>query len=126
MTTKVGDGGYDILQIVDLVFSGPPRPPCSYNIALATKILDEGYNMFHILFNILICGAQKLYGNDISANDITPKQFDTLQLYINSLGYTIKYNYDYNAESVPIKVNIWFELFTSSSNCHTASRNSKK
>ena len=122
MATNLGDRGYNILQIVDLVFSGPPRPACSFNIALATKILDEGYNMFHILFNILICGAQKLYGNEISANDITPKQFDTLQLYINSLGYTIKYNYDYNAENVPIKVNIWFELFTPSKNCHAASK----
>lgn len=113
--------GYDIIGIVDLVFSGPPRPACSYNIALADEIYKEGFNMFHILFNILICGAQKIYGKDISANDITPKQFETLQLYINSLGYTIKYNYDYDEQKVPIKVNIWFELFTPSMpvNCKT-------
>ena len=46
--------------------------------------------------NILICGAKKIYGEDITADNITKAQLETLQRYMMSIGYIIKYNYTYS------------------------------
>lgn len=107
-------------DIVIDIFSKPPKKPCTYNISISPNI-----TLFQLLMSILISGARHLYGESISPNDITSDQFDELKCYMESVGYKIKYNYkllndDPNIldEHKPRIINIWFEQFIPSINCH--------
>lgn len=106
----------DISNIINVIFSESPKPPCTYGLNLQSSYL----NIFHILMNILIIGAKKLFGADITPNKITEKQFERLKQYIESLGYIVKYKYNYKIENDNIKadtINIWFEPYMYTSNC---------
>lgn len=106
----------DTLTIVNVIFAKEPLPPYTYNIALS----EDSYNitLFQLLMNILLCGARKIYGDYITAENITKEQFDELQKYMMSIGYVIKYNYTYNKEGIAIKVNIWFEPYIYETKCN--------
>ena len=113
---KIVPRNMDTLSIVNVVFAKEPLPPYTYNIALA----EDAYNvtLFQLLMNILMCGAKKVYGEFITADNLTKDQFEELQKYMMSIGYIIKYNYTYNKENIPIKVNIWFEPYMFNSKCN--------
>lgn len=113
---KIVPRNMDTLSIVNVVFAKEPLPPYTYNIALA----EDAYNvtLFQLLMNILMCGAKKVYGEFITADNLTKDQFEELQKYMMSIGYIIKYNYTYNKENIPIKVNIWFEPYMYNSKCN--------
>ena len=113
---KIVPRNMDTLSIVNVVFAKEPLPPYTYNIALA----EDAYNvtLFQLLMNILMCGAKKIYGDFITAENLTKKQFEELQRYMMSIGYIIKYNYTYNKEGIAIKVNIWFEPYMYNSKCN--------
>jgi hypothetical protein len=113
---KIVPRNMDTLSIVNIVFAKEPLPPYSYNIALAEDA--SNITLFQLLMNILICGAKKLYGEYITANEITKQEFDELKKYMISMGYVIKYNYTYNKEGIAIKVNIWFEPYMFNSKCN--------
>ena len=113
---KIVPRNMDTLSIVNVVFAKEPLPPYTYNIGLA----EDAYNvtLFQLLMNILICGARKIYGDYITAENLTKRQFEELQRYMMSIGYIIKYNYTYNKEGIAIKVNIWFEPYMINSKCN--------
>ena len=113
---KIVPRNMDTLSIVNVVFAKEPLPPYTYNIALA----EDAYNvtLFQLLMNILMCGAKKIYGEFITADNLTKDQFEELQRYMMSIGYIIKYNYTYNKEGIAIKVNIWFEPYMFNSKCN--------
>ena len=113
---KIVPRNMDTLSIVNVVFAKEPLPPYTYNIGLA----EDAYNvtLFQLLMNILICGARKIYGDYITAENLTKRQFEELQRYMMSIGYIIKYNYTYNKEGIAIKVNIWFEPYMFNSKCN--------
>ena len=107
-----------VKDIVDTIFSKPPKPPMSYDVTLDPNSLGNT-NLFHLLMSILIEGAKKLYGNDIIPANITKDMFAVLQQYINSIGYTIKYIYKYADDNItPVSVDIWFEKYMFPINCH--------
>jgi hypothetical protein len=112
-----------IADIVEKVFSIPPKPPLSFLIELDS----ENATLFQVLMSIFIQGAKSLYGENICLDNITEIQFNTLNECMQSIGYTVKYNYIYheesenteNAENKKIKgVNIWFEHYIRNINCH--------
>ena len=113
---KIVPRNMDTLSIVNVVFAKEPLPPYTYNIGLA----EDAYNvtLFQLLMNILMCGAKKIYGDFITAENLTKRQFEELQRYMMSIGYIIKYNYTYNKEGIAIKVNIWFEPYMYNSKCN--------
>ena len=113
---KIVPRNMDTLSIVNVVFAKEPLPPYTYNIGLA----EDAYNvtLFQLLMNILMCGARKIYGDYITAENLTKRQFEELQRYMMSIGYIIKYNYTYNKEGIAIKVNIWFEPYMYNSKCN--------
>lgn len=106
----------DTISIVNLIFSHSPKPPCTFNIVLSEDALLSNITLFQMLMNILICGAKKLYGEFITADQISVKQFDELKLYMMSMGYIIKYNYTYENE-IAVKINIWFEPYMHQTIC---------
>ena len=70
-----------------------------------------------MLMSVLISGAKRLYGDSIRPGDISDKQFSTLKMYIESLGYSLKYDYkpivnkDIEFIIPPTVINIWFEPY---------------
>lgn len=110
-------------NLVDIIFIRDPKPPCTYKIALPD---DRQQNMFQLLMTLLICGARKLYGENITPSDISEYQFEELKRYIESVGYVIKYNYkdinninsDENVNIKPRIINIWFEQYIPLIDCH--------
>lgn len=112
-----------IENIVDLVFSKYPKQPCTYCLTLPEYQITQS-QLFNMLMSVLISGAKRLYGNSIRPSDISEKQFDTLKMYIESLGYSLKYDYkpiiNKNIEFVipPTIINIWFEPYYKKYDCH--------
>ncbi len=105
-----------IEKSLDRIFSEPPKPPCTYNLNLAE---NDNITMFQLLMRVLIYGAKKLYGPDITPGEITSNQFDTLKSYIRSMGYVIKHNYSELELMSNCKViNIWFEQYIPNVDCH--------
>jgi len=108
-------------KLVDIIFVDSPKPPCTYNIALQN---DKNPTMFQLLMTLLISGARKLYGKNITPSDINKYQFEELKRYIESIGYVIKYNYnkiEQTNEATDIGqqvINIWFEQYIPLLNCH--------
>jgi hypothetical protein len=112
-------------DLVNTIFSGTPKPPCTYNIALSETSSDTT-TMFQLLMGLLISGARYLYGETVTPNDISPNQFEELKRYMESVGYQIKHNYktvgedDPNLpdELKPRMINIWFEQYIPFIDCH--------
>ena len=104
-------------NVVDTVFSKPPKEPCTYNLIVTDSPFDDvRIAMFPFLMQILITGAKKLFGNQITPQTLTSMQFEKLQSYMLSLGYQIKYNYSQKNDNT--FVNIWFQPYTQQRNCH--------
>lgn len=116
--------GKTLEYLVETIFSEPPKPPCTFNLALSDDS-TQSTTMFQLLMGLLICGAKRLYGESVTPNDISEEQFDELKRYMESVGYKIKHNYktigedDPNIpdEVKPRMINIWFEQFMPYTNC---------
>jgi endonuclease III len=114
--------------LVDLIFSKPPKPPCTYTLMLPETVVVNQVVMFQLLMSFLIAGAKHLYGNQITPEQISEKQFEELKDYIKSVGYMIRYNYKYEAVQADDKhlsqlenpriINIWFEKYFETTDCH--------
>ena len=107
-------------KLIDIIFVDSPKPPCTYNISLPS---DNSSTMFQLLMTLLISGARKLYGENITPSDISEYQFEELKRYIESVGYVIKYNYKNNqsdeiSDIGPKIINIWFEQYIPLFDCH--------
>lgn len=115
-------------SLVNMIFSKPPKPPCTYNLTLPENINLNQVIMFQMLMTFLISGAKHLYGNHITPEQISEKQFQELKYYVESVGYVIKYNYKYLTEEIktntnnpleqPRIINIWFEKYFDKTDCH--------
>jgi hypothetical protein len=103
-----------INNLIENVFTKSPLPPCTYSL-----VFEQNASAFQTLMYILVNGAKKLYGEDITPNDISEKQFDELKMYMESLGYQIKYNYTYpDSNNLEISIiNIWFEPYIKQMDC---------
>lgn len=109
--------------LVDMIFTNSPKPECTYTVAVAEQISTE-VSLFQLLMNILVAGAKKLYGDNITPNDISEEQFEELKTYIRSIGYEIKHEYkfliddpDIDDKYKPRIMNIWFEQIIPKYNC---------
>lgn len=122
MNTRLND-------FIEMVFSGPPKEPCSYKVFVGNSTTQT----LPYFMQILITGAKKLFGENIQPHNITESQFIVLQKYFKSFGYLIKYNYTVvnktnntldhvtdisNVDKASIaKINIWFEDYKPLTTC---------
>ncbi|NDC95071.1 hypothetical protein EB118_24580 [bacterium] len=98
----------NVSKIVDIVFSDSPKLPCSYSVVLA-----EGMNLFPVLMYILMEGAKRLHGH-ITFDSITREQAQKLNMYMESLGYTLHYKVFPETKSI----DIWFVPYIPKYTCH--------
>ena len=113
--------------MVELVFSEPPKPANSYLLDLQIKkeeypdktaadlVEMEAANIAQMLMGIFSYGCSVLY-KSVVASEMTKEQFDKVNEYMKSFGYTAKYDYVYEDKMVDNKqtkvatnLNIWFE-----------------
>lgn len=92
-----------ILKLINYIFSETPKPPCTFKFPLQNLNHTEKNKL---LWNILVVGAKKIYGDSISVNTIEPHQFFKLDQYIQSIGYKLRY------QSCPDGTLIWFDKLT--------------
>jgi hypothetical protein len=110
------DKPVSVLEIVDMIFNNPPMEACSIQVVLCEDSNSHS-NLFHLLMDIMMQGAKRLFGNDISAQNITHEQFKTLKKYMRSIGYEVKNNFTTTPENI-VLVNIWFEPYIGSFTCN--------
>lgn len=89
----------NIPLFANYIFSSIPRPPCTLVINFNLSKGDRN----KILWIILVTGAKKIYGPQITIDNLQPYQFFLLDKYIQSLGYKIKYDTCLDG------ILIWFE-----------------
>lgn len=102
----------ELSYIIDLVFSHPPRPPCTFMIETG----DSG--LFSVLMSILIEGAKRLYGDYVTPMGLGEHQVERIKAYMESLGYSLKYR----VRDASNAVDIWFEPYLPYYTCHTGGR----
>ena len=115
----------NVNDLVDIVFSNPARDPCSYQIFPANQNTnaDKAVTMFPVLMDILVKGAKRLYGEDITPQTLSSTQFKILHKYIASLGYNVKHSFT-AFDGQHSLVNVWFEPIQDNrlTDCHGKKR----
>ena len=89
-------------DVLEKIFGNHPKPPYTFNVVDATLI-----NLTHLM----LAGAYKLFGK-VTPQTISEKQFNLLKEYMESTGYTIKY--EFNEKNIKI----WFEKYIIPTKCN--------
>lgn len=112
----------DVSKVVELVFVPPPKSICTYSLVTPYSDPKEP-GMFRILMDILMSGARKIFGPDVTAQNITSSQFEELKKYMGSIGFKVKHNFTCDPVSqLPLFVNIWFERYELQKACNGSIR----
>ena len=78
----------DFFKTINMIFTKEPKPPKSLNLLLDPEDKNnENVNLYDILMNVYLNGMNTLFGSEINVGNITKEQFDTLNIYMASLGY---------------------------------------
>lgn len=103
---------FDLNNFIDTIFCREPQPPCTFSIKFKSiPITDRN----KILFKILLIGAKKKFGNDITIDTIQTYQVNILNNYLQSIGY--KVNYEIVHEN---RYKIWFDQIKVVTYCNGA------
>jgi hypothetical protein len=108
----------NLFQLINIIFTNPIKQPNSIIIDINKIASDQNLTIFQTLMSILINGAQILYGENITAENITEKQYNTLKDYIKSIGFELHHEYKYDENEIPIMVNLYFLPFVGSDLCN--------
>lgn len=95
----------DIDDMINNIFTNKPQDIKS--IQLSFDVNDE-YELFKILVDILTHGLKILFGDEndkVDINTITENDFKTIEKYFNSFGFDIKYKYDIPLDQLNIEEN---------------------
>jgi len=119
--------GNNLDKVIKIIFAGYPKSPCTYSISLSNELIEKKISPFQLLMKILVDGAKLLYGESITPNQISEEQFKMLKMYMESIGYSIKYNFSYLESEKELNIeftektkiiNIWFEKYVNKIDCH--------
>jgi hypothetical protein len=101
---------FSILELVNFIFSKPPEKAWTYPLIIPENFHpDKRVCEFPYLMSILVNGAKKLFGDDITPQTMTLKQFETLKKYMLSMGYKVHHKYTNSEDGEPFLIHIWFE-----------------
>lgn len=83
----------NIDEIVEQIYSKPPRPPNSIQLQLEEQTADialKGVDnfVFSILCMITVKGIEKLYGHK-DIHKLTENEINNIKLYVKSYGYKL-------------------------------------
>ena len=99
----------DFTKVINKIFLEAPKQKNYFDLKLDPgDNFNKNVNFNDILINIFITGCKTLYGENTEPNKITNEQFNNVNLYMESLGYTTHYEYIYNENNIATNINIWF------------------
>lgn len=106
----------DLKELIFKLFSNPPQNKQSLRLELENNNEDDSEESNkmrayknNLLMTIFINGSRILFGESVTPTNISERQFNLLNLYMESIGYTCKYEYVKNEDGVNTNINIWFE-----------------
>lgn len=100
----------DAFQVFNIIFQDLPKPPNHYNLRLdENNPENKNVNFNDILLNIFFNGMKILFGESTNLRNITQEQYGLINKYIQSLGYSVIFNYEYDDDNFPINIKVWFE-----------------
>lgn len=100
----------DAFKTFEIIFTEEPKPQNTYNLRLDESNPDNSnVKIEDILINIFFHGMKTLFGEECNLRIITQEQYEYLNKYIQSLGYSTIFEYEYDDDNFPINVKVWFE-----------------
>lgn len=100
----------DIFKTFDMIFTEPPKPLNSYKLRLDMTNPDNlNVKIDDILINIFFNGMRTLYGEATNLLNVTQEQHTNLNIYMESLGYNVMFEYIYDSNNIPTNVKVWCE-----------------
>jgi len=108
----------NLYQLINLIFTIDPKPPNSIAVDIDKLANDQNLTVFQSLMTILMNGARILFGQNVSAENITTEQHNLLKKYIQSIGYELCHEYKYDDNGIPLMVNVYFLPYIGNINCH--------
>lgn len=109
-----------IEQLIQTLFSNDPPPPNSFNIELSIDesldINDEvsqqlAKQQSEILMNFFVSGCEIIYGEPVNPSKLSQIQIDHMNKYIHALGFHTNFEYTYDENNKPTKLDIFFTEF---------------
>jgi hypothetical protein len=107
----------DLYKLINLIFTNSPKPPNSIIINLNKIANEQNLTIFQSLMTILINGSKILFGENVSADNITEKQHNILQDYIKSIGFELHHEYKYDENGIPLMINVYFLPYIGNESC---------
>jgi len=86
----------NLQEIVDQVFSIPPRPACSFGLVDVDTGEDNqtpeeaARTVFEVLMTLTLKGMKVKYGQEVDPRRLSESQIDTLKEYLRSFGWDFK------------------------------------
>lgn len=104
-------------DLIIKLFTNPPQVKNSLRLELENyNTIDDEQEIQkmvayknNLLMTIFINGARILFGENVSPANISERQFNLLNTYMESIGYNCKYEYVKNEQGKNTNINIWFE-----------------
>jgi len=100
----------DAFQTFNVIFQDIPKEKNHYNLRLdETNEENKNINFNDILIGVFFNGIKVLFGESTNLQNITQEQYELINKYMQSLGYTVILNYEYDDNKLPINIKVWFE-----------------
>jgi len=107
----------NLYQLINVLFSNSIKPPNSIIVDIEKIGKELNITTFQTLMTILINGAKILFGENITPDNISETQYDTLKQYIQSIGFELHHEYKYDENGIPIMVNVYFLPYIGNEKC---------
>lgn len=108
----------NLYQLINIIFTNSPKSANSIIININKLASDQNLTIFQSLMTILLNGAKILFGENISAENISESQYNILKKYIESIGYELHHEYKYDENNIPIMVNVYFLPYIGNETCN--------
>jgi hypothetical protein len=118
-STQRSKDSINLDYMINQIFSEEPQTPHFYHLDLEenegpsveneTRKQIRSKNTANILMTIFFNGCKKLFGESVGPNNMTKEQFELVDKYIMSFGYTTRYEFETDDQNVPVSLQIWFE-----------------
>jgi hypothetical protein len=79
----------NLYSIAEEICSQPPKTPCSIQFIMDHEVNPDFEFNSDLLCDFTMACLRILFGSEITPCDLSEKQFDTLNKYVNSVGYNM-------------------------------------
>jgi hypothetical protein len=98
----------NLYSIAEEICSAPPKPPLSIQLVLGHDVKSDEVDSieFKLITTFSMACMKVLFGKDSTPNDLSEKDFEKLQKYVNSVGYTLVVDKQESDVDITFKISI--------------------